>query len=63
MFSVRTSQSARSVAVEKPAPAALAMFSVLGVRSATMPAMASRDSSRASKASKVGTLSSCMSLE
>ena len=45
------------------APAAADMRAAFGSRSATMPAMARRDSSRASKASKVGTLSSCMSLE
>src|SRR5690606_5298683 len=62
-FSSRTSQSARSVAVEKPAPAAAAIFSVLGRITATMAVMAVSARSSASKASNTGGLSSCMSLE
>ena len=51
------------VAVEKPAPAAARMAATLGSMSATMPVMAAIASARLSRASKVTSLSSCMSLE
>ena len=60
---LRTSQSARSVAVEKPAPATAAMRSGTGSRSWIMPVMAASTISRVSAASKSCSLSSCMSLE
>ena len=59
----RTSQSARSVAVEKPAPAAARSRSGRGVMSAAMPAIAASASISASAASNTCSLSSCMSFE
>ena len=59
----RTSQSARSVAVEKPAFATAAMRSGTASRSPTMPAAAASTISRVSAASKSCSLSSCMSFE
>ena len=61
MPSRRTSQSAMSVAVEKPWPAAAAIASRSGVMSAIIPVMAARERSSASKASNTGGLSSCKS--
>ena len=63
MLRLRTSQSARSVAVEKPAPATAAMRSGTGSRSLIMPGVAASTISMVSAASKSCSLSSCMSLE
>ena len=59
----RTSQSARSVAVAKPLPAAASMRCVLGRKSPTMPVIAAKHRESVRSASNVPSLSSCMSLE
>ena len=63
MLSVRTSQSARSVAVENPEAAEARIRSTFGVMVEIMPVIACSDRSSASNASKVVALSSCMSFE
>ena len=59
----RTSQSARSVAVEKPCAAAARIRSGTNSTVSTIPASASSDSISRSRASNTGSLSSCMSFE
>src|SRR5215510_5112093 len=59
--SVRTSQSARSVAVAWPWPAAFFMRATSGCMSRTIPVMAAMDSASAPSASMAPSLSSCMS--
>ena len=62
MSRVCTSQSARSVAVECSLPAAFYMAFASTTRSEIIPVRAEIPSFRASRASKTGSLSSCMSL-